>query len=103
MRAKGTQKTGGRVKGTPNKVTQTTREWVQMLINNNRRQLERDLAELEAKERWQVIEKLMQYTLPKMQSVESEINHTSDQPVFTGFNFLPYTSGTDCVDEKNLE
>ncbi|MDR2064923.1 MAG: hypothetical protein LBP85_04355 [Prevotellaceae bacterium] len=73
-RKKGTQKTGGRAKGTPNKITIDLRTWIAALIDNNRQQLEKDLLWIEPKERWQVVEKLMQYTLPKMQSVETAVN-----------------------------
>jgi hypothetical protein len=78
---KGTQKTGGRTKGTPNKVTMETREWIKQLIDKNREQIERDLTTLDPKDRILVIEKLMQYAVPKMQSVEARIdfNNLSDE------------------------
>jgi uncharacterized protein (UPF0305 family) len=66
---KGHSKSGGRGKGTPNKVTQSMREWVQMIIDNNRARLENDLQALEPKERWQLIEKLMQYVIPKQREI----------------------------------
>jgi hypothetical protein len=72
MRTKGTQKTGGRAKGTPNKVTTDLRTWVSMLIENNRERLEKDLETLEPKERWMLIEKLMQYVIPKKKEEEQE-------------------------------
>ncbi|MDR2585900.1 MAG: hypothetical protein LBC84_06765 [Prevotellaceae bacterium] len=80
-RTKGLPKTGGRVKGSANKSTQTTRDWVQALIDDNRQRLEKDLSQLEPRERWQVIEKLLQYTTPKMQSVEAQVdlNNLSDE------------------------
>ena len=71
---KGTKKTGGRGKGTPNKITSDLRTWVSELINDNRKQLKKDLKSLEPKERWAVIEKLMCYAIPKMQSVEASVN-----------------------------
>jgi len=64
----------GRPKGSPNKVTSDLREWVRLLIDDNRKQLEKDLLALEPKARWIVVEKLMQYTIPKMQSVEAKID-----------------------------
>lgn len=64
----------GRPKGTPNKVTSELKTWISQLIDKNRRQLERDLKQLEPKERWAVIEKLMQYTIPKMQNIEPYID-----------------------------
>jgi hypothetical protein len=71
-RKKGTQKTGGRQKGTPNKATSTTRKWLKTFLDNNQGQIEKDFKALEPKERIQAFERLLQYTLPKMQS--SDIN-----------------------------
>lgn len=68
-RPKGTPKTGGRTKGTPNKVTTTLKEFVTNLINQNRRQMKRDLKSLSPKDRLYILDKLMQYVLPKNQSV----------------------------------
>ena len=48
-RPKGTPKTGGRVKGTPNKVTYSLKEWITSLIDKQRTQIEQDLQELEPK------------------------------------------------------
>lgn len=72
-RIKGTQKTGGRSAGTPNKVTGETKKWIQQLIDGNRKQLEKDLKALDPVERWRVIEKLISYVVPKMQSVEAKV------------------------------
>lgn len=76
-RPKGTPKTGGRQKGTPNKATQSTRDWLNYLLNKNRVQFENDLQEIEPKERLSVLIKLLEYTTPKMQSVRANIDfHT---------------------------
>jgi len=72
-RPKGTKKTGGRCIGTPNKVTMDLRSWIKMLIDENMPQLEADLQALEPKERWGIIEKLLNYALPKMQSIEAKV------------------------------
>ena len=64
----------GRPKGSPNKTTQSVREWLTKLIDDNREQIKKDLAALEPKERLQMLEKFMQYTVPKMQSVEAKID-----------------------------
>ena len=75
-------KTGGRKKGTPNRVTESMRAWIERLINNNRDQLELDLANLSSKDRWMVIERLMQYSIPRIQSAPPRINFecmTDDQ------------------------
>ncbi|MDR2806525.1 MAG: hypothetical protein LBB85_13020 [Dysgonamonadaceae bacterium] len=65
---------GGRPKGRPNKTTAEVKMWIAGLIGKNQRQLEKDLKVLEPKDRWIVIEKLLQYTVPKMQSVEAKID-----------------------------
>ena len=68
-RKKGTEKTGGRQQGTPNRVTSNVKEWITSIINDNRVQFEKDLETLEAVERVRVISNLLQYVTPKMQSV----------------------------------
>lgn len=64
----------GRPKGVPNKTTSTVKGWLAELIDKNRRQVEKDLKALEPKERLQMLEKLMSYVVPKMQSVEAKID-----------------------------
>jgi hypothetical protein len=71
-RVKGTPKTGGRKKGTPNKSTSNLRDWVSTLIESNLEQIEADLKILEPKERCLFIEKLMQYVIPKKREQEQE-------------------------------
>ena len=66
-RRKGTEKTGGRKAGTPNKVTGTGKEWIASIIDGNREQFEKDLEKLEPGERVQIISNLLQYVTPKMQ------------------------------------
>lgn len=63
----------GRPKGSTNKITKDTREWLAKIIAKNRKQVEQDLAALEPKDRLLVLEKFMQYTTPKMQSVAATI------------------------------
>ncbi len=64
------EKTGGRQKGTPNKVTATIRNWIVELINNNRKTIETDFAQLEPKERLAMLEKLLPYIMPKVQTAD---------------------------------
>jgi hypothetical protein len=79
------KKFGGRKPGSVNKVSSETRVWIDKLINSNRKQLEADLRLLKPAERWSVIERLMNYTLPKMQSVDANINldRLSDEQLAT--------------------
>ena len=77
MREKGTPKTGGRGKGTPNRVTADTKVWLAKLLDKNRRQFEKDLKRLEPHQRVQVFEKLLAYSVPKMQAVQAQIDFGS--------------------------
>lgn len=65
---------GGRSKGTPNKVTSTIKDWISQIIDDNREQVEKDLRKLSPKDRLQMFEKLMQYVIPKQQSVRADID-----------------------------
>lgn len=72
---------GGRAAGTPNKVSGTLREWLTSLIDKNRAQIEKDLQDLEPKERLQMMEKLMQYVIPKQaaQQVKLDFDNMTDE------------------------
>ena len=74
-RPKGMPKTGGRAKGTPNKVTNSLREWIASIIDKNKEQIESDLEELEPKERLQIILKLIDYVIPKAQAEDEDESH----------------------------
>lgn len=89
-RRKGTPKTGGRKVGTPNKVTGTLKDFISELIDENREQIRTDLKVLKAKDRLFVIERFMQYTLPKQQSIKGEllIDKLTDEQVIDVANRL---------------
>lgn len=61
-----TNNPNGRPKGTPNKVTSSIRNWIVELINGNREQLQKDLLQLEPKDRLIMIERLLPYIMPKV-------------------------------------
>lgn len=67
-------KTGGRQKGTPNKSNATIKEFVQSIIDTNRQQVMRDIAELEAKDRVNAILKLLDYFLPKQTASSNRVD-----------------------------
>ena len=70
----------GRPRGRRNKSTQPLRDWLLQLVNSNREQVERDIADLEPKERLQMLERLLQYVLPKPQTQPPDFNNmTEDQ------------------------
>ena len=64
-RERGTQKTGGRKPGTPNKTTKEVRRWIFEVVQENTDILEADLKSLEPKERWQIINGLLPYIVTK--------------------------------------
>lgn len=69
---------GGRTAGTKDKVTQNLKSWVQQVIDNNRQQMELDLASLEPRDRLNFMEKLMAYCLPKATAETTEDSPASD-------------------------
>lgn len=69
------KKTGGRVKGTPNKLTALNRKAIEgVLADYNRSSLfTQDFLSLEPKDRITIAERLIQYTTPKMQSTTVDL------------------------------
>lgn len=53
---------------------QDLRSWFSKLIDKNRDQIQRNLTALPSKERLQVLEKFMQYTIPKIQNAEAKLD-----------------------------
>ena len=76
---------GGRAKGTPNRITASVKGWIFQVIDKNRLQMEKDIEALEPKDRLQVLEKLMQYVIPRQQSVSAnlDINKLSEEQLNT--------------------
>ena len=72
-RKKGCLKTGGRKKGTPNKATQTAKEWIVQTLSANWEQMKSDLKVLEPKERLQLLFKLLEYVAPKQRETSNNI------------------------------
>lgn len=73
-REKGLPKTGGRKAGTPNKATQSIKEHITDIINDNKEQMIEDLRSLRPKDRLTILVGLMQYVLPKQQNVRGDID-----------------------------
>ena len=72
MKPKGLPKTGGRKKGSQNKVSAEMKEKVQMFIENNFDQIQADFKALAPRERVTLYERLLKYVIPT--KIESEIN-----------------------------
>lgn len=76
----------GRPKGAKNKATNELREWVERFINDNLDTIANDIKELEPNERVKFILALLNYTLPKQQSVKAEINDEREQIVIANLS-----------------
>lgn len=63
-------KTGGRSVGTPNKITKDMREKINDFVNDNWDQVQKDYMLIEPEKRIMLFDKFLQYTLPKMKTVE---------------------------------
>ena len=89
-----TNNPNGRPKGVPNKRNIELRQKIAALIDHNWNSIQSDIEGLEPRDRLSFLEKLMSYTLPKLQSiqVEGEPLPEGDKTVivFTGgINELP--------------
>ena len=68
------KKTGGRVLGTPNKVTRDLRNSLKNIIFTELENLPELLIKMEAKDRIEFLIKLMPFTLPKVEAVKHDVN-----------------------------
>lgn len=75
-------KTGGRVRGTPNKLTKEIRVVLKSVIAKEIESLPDLLKDLEPRERLELIIKLMPYVVPKVQSVNHSVGEPFDFDVF---------------------
>jgi DNA topoisomerase VI subunit B len=70
-------KTGGRQKGTPNKVTSDIRTVLHSLVSDELDHLSTRLHTMDDEQRTQTFLKLLPYIMPKMQA----ITHTDERPI----------------------
>lgn len=82
-RPKGGEKHGGRQKGTPNKMTTKTREIIFKITSDyyNSEDFNKDLKELESKDRLWIMEKLLNYSVPKLQSTIVELTSETEKTI----------------------
>ena len=72
-------KTGGRTKGTPNKITNAVKERLENLIDGLVSSL--DINDLNPNQRIKLLQIALQYTLPRLQATVVK-NETEDLPLF---------------------
>jgi hypothetical protein len=71
-------KTGGRTKGTPNKTTKEIRNVLKNVIDNEINNIETSFKEITAKERLEILIKLIPYVLPKVENVQYSLGEPLD-------------------------
>ncbi len=75
-----TNNPNGRPAGTPNKVTKELRERIQSFLEDNWQQIEKDFATLDPEKRVMLFEKLLQYTVPRLQATDLTIDDKKVDP-----------------------
>lgn len=75
-----TNNPNGRPKGKPNRITKEVREYLRELIEKQLPQIKRDLRALEPKDRLLILEKLMQYVIPKQQPERAQQTDENKNP-----------------------
>lgn len=82
-RKKGTPKTGGRQKGTLNKVTAFNKAVIEKILSEyaDTGLMSSDLEKLDPKERLDIMVKLMAFTTPKPQSIDMSISSNKPKTI----------------------
>lgn len=75
------KKTGGRQKGTPNKITKITREITEEIAAGMYEQVMKDIGKLSAKDRVQVFLKLVEFNVPKPQSIDVSVTNSQERTI----------------------
>lgn len=69
------RKTGGRLKGTPNKITQEVRDSINAFINGHIGDLQAIYSDLAPRDRMRFILDLLPFIAPKFQAIQMDIQH----------------------------
>jgi hypothetical protein len=82
-RKKGAPKTGGRQKGTPNKVTAFSKAVIENILSEytDTGLMLSDLKKLDPKERLDIMVKLMAFTTPKPQSIDMTVSSNKPKTI----------------------
>ena len=92
-------KTGGRQKGTPNKITSEIRDRISVLVSGTMDSI--DISTFTKMEKIKLLQVLCQYIIPKLQSADYQIG-TPDMPSAVSIKFID-NSGKDISDQHKEE
>ena len=97
--AKG-KKTGGRVAGTPNKVTADVKKCMSRLLTDysNSELFEKDWFDLEPKDRMQMFERMSCYVVPKLAATAIDVNQSKKTTISE--RLVELSEGIDTQDEE---
>ena len=93
------KKTGGRQKGTPNKITSEIRDKISILVNGTIDSI--DINTLTHYQKVKLLNSLCQYVIPKLQSADYQTG-TSDMPSQVNIRFID-NDGNDISDQHKEE
>ena len=93
------KKTGGRQKGTPNKITSEIRDKISILVNGTIDSI--DINTLTHYQKVKLLNSLCQYVIPKLQSADYQIG-TPDMPSAVSIKFID-NNGVDILDQHKDE
>ncbi len=82
--AKG-HKTGGRTKGTPNKLTSEIRDRFKDILSDNLEQFQNDLNELEPKERLKILIELTKFVIPTLKATDFRLENREENVIEISF------------------
>ena len=79
------KKTGGRIKGTPNKLPSVKKEYIATLLGEyfDSDLMHKDFLSLEAKDRLYIAEKFMKFVIPSMQATSVDLSVQNDGETLT--------------------
>jgi len=78
-------KTGGRSKGTPNKLTSEIRERFKDILSDNLEQFQNDLNDLEPKERLKILIELTKFVLPTLKATDFRLENGEEEVITISF------------------
>jgi hypothetical protein len=82
-----TNNPAGRPKGVQNKVTKELRERISDFLSGNWEQIKKDFQKLEPEKKLMIYEKLLQFTLPRLQSIQTPDIKVIETPRIKFVNF----------------